>query len=324
MRLLLTFAFIVTMGASISAFAQSSHGVFKVVKGDVTVTAKDGKTTKAKIGMKVQPGEKIKAGPDSRAKIVMVDNNELNVSPDSEIVIEQYNYKPDQNDKNVLINVIYGKMRAKVNQKYDGDTNKFQVKTRSAVAGVRGTDFFTSYQPTTNETRVVTFEGQVAFGLPGPNGTIRNAVLVGVGQTTSVTGNTPPPPPVEVPKSEMSSLDSASNAESAKGPEPREPNSSAAPQQEPAQPQESPRAATPREPASTSPGGVSAPGLSPGSMIRNEDIPSAGGVVTPVVASPLPPTFTPPTPVVQPPTCTICNQIIEGQQTTLKVIIDGP
>ena len=86
---------------SAPSFAQSVHGVFRVVKGEITVTSKSGTAAKAKIGQKVFPSDKIKAGADSRAKIVMIDKNEINISPDSEIVIENYTFKPEENKKNV-------------------------------------------------------------------------------------------------------------------------------------------------------------------------------------------------------------------------------
>ncbi|MEO0336504.1 MAG: hypothetical protein AAF202_08920, partial [Pseudomonadota bacterium] len=98
------------------AFAKG-HGVFRVVKGDVKVqSAKSGKTKKAKIGQKVFPKDIVIAGPKSRAKIIMVDKNILNISPDSKIEIEAYEFDPKKKKKNVLLNVIYGKVRSKVKQ----------------------------------------------------------------------------------------------------------------------------------------------------------------------------------------------------------------
>jgi hypothetical protein len=208
--------FVLTAGSS--AYAQAIHGVMRVVKGEVTVLqASDGKEIKAKIGQKVFPKDTITAGKDSRAKVVMVDNNEINISPDSKIQIQSYEYKPTEDKKNVLIDVMYGKVRAKVNQKYEGD-NKFQVKTPSAVAGVRGTDFITSFDSGSKATKIVTFEGRVAFGQPGAGGQIINPVFVSVGQSSSMAGNKPPTPPVAVPKSELADMDHQSDANKSDGP----------------------------------------------------------------------------------------------------------
>ncbi len=128
--IVLTFMFVISSGAA----AQNVHGVLRVVKGDVQVKTSKGETTKARIGGKVFPKDVVITGKDSRAKIVMVDNNEINVSPDSQIEIQHYEFDPAGGKKDVLLNVIYGKVRSKVEQKYDGKTSKFQIKTPGAVA----------------------------------------------------------------------------------------------------------------------------------------------------------------------------------------------
>jgi FecR protein len=193
------------------AHAQAINGILKVVKGDVQIVqASDGKTVAAKLGQKVFPKDIIIAGKDSRAKIVMIDNNEINISPDTKFEIKSYEYKPEDDKKNVLLNVMYGKVRAKVSQHYEGD-NKFQVKTPSAVAGVRGTDFMTSFDPATQASNVVTFSGKVAFGQPGAGGQINNAVFVGPGQTSSSKSGGVPTVALSVPKGDLAKMDNDSD-----------------------------------------------------------------------------------------------------------------
>lgn len=193
------------------------HGVFRVIKGKVEVkSGKNGRLTKARLGQKVYPRDTVITAKDARAKIIMVDKNEINISPESQLTIENYEFQPKKNKKNVLLNVLYGKVRSKVNQKYNGD-NKFQIKTPSAVAGVRGTDFFTSFEPKTQTTNVVTFEGQVAFGLPGPNGAILKPVMVRVGQITSNAMGAAPAPPTQLPRDQLARMDQSSDATRADG-----------------------------------------------------------------------------------------------------------
>jgi hypothetical protein len=203
---------------STSAWAQSVNGVFRVVKGDVSVkAAKGGAVTKARVGAKVFPQDTIITGKDARAKIVMTDNNEINVSPDSQIALEKYEYKPEEGKKDVLINVLYGKVRSKVEQKYEGE-NKFQVKTPSAVAGVRGTDFLAGYNQQTKESSVVTFRGVVEVGQAGPNGAIGQSVRVAAGNFTVKAPGQAPATPSAMPKAELASLDKQSDAEKAPAP----------------------------------------------------------------------------------------------------------
>lgn len=200
-----------------SGHAQSVHGVLRVVKGDVQVKNAKGETAKARIGGKVFPKDTVITGKDARAKIVMVDNNEINVSPDSQIEIQSYEFDPNGGKKDVLLNVIYGKVRSKVEQKYDGRTSKFQIKTPSAVAGVRGTDFMMGFNRTDSTSQVVTFEGRVEFGTPGPGGTIGNAVFVSPGMTAAVNAGAPPSIPTAMPKDELAKIDQESKAD-ANGP----------------------------------------------------------------------------------------------------------
>src|SRR4051812_46057942 len=83
------------------------HGVIRVVKGDVTIkSVKSGLTSKAKLGQEIYPKDTIITGKEGRAKIVMVDNNEINVSPESNVEIQNYEYDPGKNKKDVLLNVI--------------------------------------------------------------------------------------------------------------------------------------------------------------------------------------------------------------------------
>lgn len=190
------------------------HGVLRVVKGDVQIkSAQTGQISKAKLGQEVYPKDSIITGKDARAKIVMIDNNEINVSPDSHIEIQNYEFNPAQNKKDVLLNVLYGKVRSKVEQKYDGKTSKFEVKTPSAVAGVRGTDFAASYDSGTKSTQIVTFRGAVQFGLPGPNGSIANSVSVTPGKMASSVAGAAPAAPTVVPKAQLAKMDEDSKAE---------------------------------------------------------------------------------------------------------------
>lgn len=198
--------------------AQNVHGVLRVVKGDVKVKTGKGEIVKGRIGGKVFPKDVVITGKDARAKIVMIDNNEINVSPETQIEIQHYEYDPNGGKKDVLLNVIYGKVRSKVEQKYDGNTSKFQIKTPSAVAGVRGTDFLMGFNRADRTSQVVTFEGKVEFGMPGPGGTIQNPVMVNPGQMALNNAGQPPTPPAPMPKEELTKVESESAAEPPKAP----------------------------------------------------------------------------------------------------------
>ena len=50
--------------------------------------------------------------------------------------IEKYTNDAKTDSRQVELKVEYGKVRATVEQKYDGEKNSFNVKTPTAVAGV--------------------------------------------------------------------------------------------------------------------------------------------------------------------------------------------
>ena len=194
----------------------ANNGTIKVLKGEVFIVS--GKTklkAPAKLGQKVFASDTVITSKDSRLKVIMIDGNEINVSPETTVKISKYQYENKGKKKNVLLNVLKGKVRSKVKQKYDGKDNKFQVKTKTAVAGVRGTDFLASFNPQQNSSNVITFEGKVEFGLPGANGTIMNPVAVSAGQTVSQIGRSMPSAPQNLPATELASLDTETDAEKA-------------------------------------------------------------------------------------------------------------
>ncbi|MEI7972894.1 MAG: FecR domain-containing protein [Bdellovibrio sp.] len=247
------------------------EGMFMVVKGDVQVkAAKASQTVKAKVGQKVGPGDQINTGVDSRAKIVMADKNVLNISPESKIVIENYTNNAKTGEKKVDLKVLEGKLRASVEQKYDDQKNTFQIRTPTAVAGVRGTDFITGFNVQTQVTSIVTFSGVVAVGTPGPRGGIANPVMVQPGQTTSIESGKAPEAPKAIPTKELQKMNTNSQAELRSENENRAPASNTA-GGNPSNSNASNSGATPEN----SPAGPSAPAggpSAPPSMVTNQDL----------------------------------------------------
>lgn len=205
----------------VDSVANAACGEVIVSKGDVKIeSGKTKKVESAPEGTKICSGDTISTAPQSRAKIKMEDGNELNISPDSKIALEQYEFKPEDNKKKVLLNVLSGKVRAATakegmynDQAKDGQANTFQVRTKSAVAGVRGTDFLTGYNPANNKSEVVTFRGKVEFGQLGPGGQILNPVQVGAGQKTELLRGQPPAPPKAVPKADLEKMSTDTKAD---------------------------------------------------------------------------------------------------------------
>lgn len=215
-KMFLVAAMVSLVSSSVHA-AESMYGLFMVVKGDVQITDSKEKATAAKVGSRILPGESVVSGADSRAKIVMSDRNVINVSPGTKLKIEKYENDAKTGVKNVEINLIEGKVRNNVEQKYDDEKSKFQIKTPTAVAGVRGTQFVTGYNPSTQMTSIVTLKGAVTVAPILPGGGVGAAVVVTKGQSSNVTPTGGAEAPKAVPKEELNKVDKESTASNGNG-----------------------------------------------------------------------------------------------------------
>lgn len=300
-----------------AAMANPPVGTFMVVKGEVSVVHSDGKKEKARIGLKVFPKDIIQTLKDARGKIVMMDKNVINLSPDTKLQIQDYTFKPDENKKSVLLNLIYGKVRPQVNQKYDEKDNTFRVKTSAAVAGVRGTDFIVSFQ--NNQSQVITFEGMVSVGSSlDVGGQISNQVSVPAGQATTVITNSAPQVPVLVPAADLTTMDKESSSDG-KSSELRQPTTS------------TPTPTTKTPGASNGSGGTANNGERTPSSVPTSLPPPPPPPLNevPVVPGPIaglpPPPMLPNLPIqIAPPVNPIVGDIIQQTNTSVNLIIVGP
>lgn len=197
---------LLVFGSFSEALAEDAYGLMMIVKGQVQVAKAKESPIGAKVGTKVYPQDTIITGKDSRAKIVMSDRNIINVLPETKIRIDQY--ISELKEKNVRLSLIEGKVRTNVEQKYDNVENRFEIKTPSAVAGVRGTQFATSYKRLTNVTTVTTFRGEVVFrGLDILSNKQTDAVTVKRGETSENFDGKKPGTPVKMNPVEFKRID---------------------------------------------------------------------------------------------------------------------
>jgi hypothetical protein len=139
---------------------KNSIGIVVVAQG-ATMVLRQGKSYAAKIGFKVYEKDYIETGADGKIKIKFKDDNVINLVPNSKLTIEELQFDPAKENKKTILNLLYGKVRSSVKQSYNGE-NYYEVKTKTAVAGVRGTDFVVSYSEDDKvEAKVETISGKV-------------------------------------------------------------------------------------------------------------------------------------------------------------------
>jgi hypothetical protein len=111
---------------------------------------------------------------NARARVALDDGSVLNVGSDSSVHIVKHDAGAQQTDLEISL----GKVRSQA-QKITQPNGKFEVRTPAGVAGVVGTDFYTSYD--NNIMTVIVFEGQVRVcNLAGV------CVVVKAGQMTTI------------------------------------------------------------------------------------------------------------------------------------------
>ena len=137
------------------------------------------------LGDIVNETETVKTGDSSRLEIRFDDGNLITLSENSMVKLSEVVISDDETKRNALLHLLKGKIRSKVIKKYKGAKKQFRVSTKSAVAGVRGTEFVVELTDDMAKdervTRVSTFEGAVELQGEGR----AKKALIGRGETAA-------------------------------------------------------------------------------------------------------------------------------------------
>jgi len=145
-------------------FVNNSYGfVGEIEKMDGTVLYREKAGIpykKAKKGLTVEKGYWIKTEPKSWAVLKLSDGSTFTLSENTEFEINEYVIGDDRKDG--LFSVTQGKLRATIT-KFTGQTVNYRVKSPTAVAGVKGTEFMML----TNGQANVFFGNEALAGISG-------------------------------------------------------------------------------------------------------------------------------------------------------------
>lgn len=181
----------------------NGYGIATLVKGSVQVLTSDGKNKILKRGDKVFETDTIVTASKSVVRVVMIDTNIIDVYPNSKLFIKQYVYSPQEDNKNVRLEVAAGQIKSTVKQKYDNEKNKYNVKTPAIVAGVRGTIFTTEHEIQTGTSRVFTHEGNVLVGRIDAQENVKEFFSVKANQKIQIDRTIEKPQVIDTPKIEI-------------------------------------------------------------------------------------------------------------------------
>lgn len=131
-------------------------GQVAAVNGSSFVTA-SGQRTQLKATDLIHPGDVVEVSDGAKLKLSMSDGSVLSLGGSSRLTVTAYTADPGVS-RDVQLNLDIGLMRAVVAA--GGATSRFEIDTPTAVATVRGTDFFVEVTP--QKTSIGVIEGSVA------------------------------------------------------------------------------------------------------------------------------------------------------------------
>jgi hypothetical protein len=138
--------------------APQEIGKVKVLKGSVSIVHADGKTSTSTSDVVLKEKDRLAVNSAGGAVVEFKGGNKLQVQGGAEVEVKEYS-RDSEETKRVMLNLLRGKIRSQVKEKYNGQTSYYKITTKSAVAGVRGTDFV--IEEGSGITRVETLEGKV-------------------------------------------------------------------------------------------------------------------------------------------------------------------
>lgn len=112
----------------------------------------------------VSIGDILRTKSDGSAEITFIDKSVMKVGPRSRLGVDEYLFKPDEGKRSASLKLFRGKAGFNIwKANFPAEGNKFEMKTRTAIAGVRGTE---GILYTDGVERVYVKEGKIEFSNP--------------------------------------------------------------------------------------------------------------------------------------------------------------
>lgn len=185
--LVLAFFVIATMLYSVPVHAETA-GTITALTGEADILrAGTATTVPLKLGDTVAVGDIVRTKSNGRADITFVDNSVMQLRPRTRLGVDEYLYNAAEQKRIASLKLYRGRSGFHVKRAlYPSTGSKFEMKTRTAVAGVRGTKGFLvlngdekiyvtegSVEVTTPLGSVMVTAGMVAIIIPGQPPVVR-------------------------------------------------------------------------------------------------------------------------------------------------------
>lgn len=182
-----------------AARAESVSAKLSKIEGDVQIQKKEGgKWSDAQEGGKLSAGASVKTGKDGKCLVTWGLGHVVRVHPLSSFKVDSLKDDGGKSDSN--LNLANGRVTAQVGKLTPG--SKFNVKTPSAVAGVRGTAFDLNQPEGGEELKVSVLEGSLSLEAGGME------VVIETGFESVVMMGEAPGAPAAIPESVLGEMKS--------------------------------------------------------------------------------------------------------------------
>ena len=171
-----------TVGLVLACGPAIAQSVGKAAAVNPATTSSSGRTVT--LGSEIIHKERIRTDTGGSLQILFLDRTTLNIAANSDVVIDEYVYDPRTGAGKMSLSLGKGLMRFVGGQiSHNGNA---QVKTPSALIGIRGAVGSFSYDPQTKITSASNDCGSCVLTLLGPN---RQTVNIPPGHTATVLPN---------------------------------------------------------------------------------------------------------------------------------------
>jgi len=175
-----------------SAARAQEVGTVVAVEGTVEIGRGGGRVT-AVPGGAVNRGDELRTGRPGRLRVLFRDDSEISLDEETQLVVDEQVFDEEAFKAKSVFGVLKGTVGAVVSEYYNGAGNSFEVRTKTAVAGVRGTEFRVTYDPESEVTDVAGVSGLVmVHSAADPSAP---GVLIGAYEVTRVSPGSRPSPP---------------------------------------------------------------------------------------------------------------------------------
>lgn len=191
-KILATALVLACLRAIALASVPNEVGTVAALQGDTRIE-RNGQVLAAEIGNPVFVGDVLTTGDNGKLRVVFQDDSVLSLAENSRVTVDENIFDATAGQARSLFGLLRGKVNAAVSEYYRRRGNAYEIRTETAVAGVRGTEFAVRFDPAAQVTEVVGIEGTVqVHSLRDPQAP---AVLVTAREITLVEESRPPTRP---------------------------------------------------------------------------------------------------------------------------------